>query len=137
MIQTAENVSKEYGVTREACDAVTLRRQEQYQDALANDREFQKRYMFPVEVQISRKKTLTFEADEGISPSTKEGLASLKPVIPEGVHTFGTQTHPADGNCGISVTTATRPGNSRFLPSKSGSSPSDSPARRRASWRPP
>jgi acetyl-CoA acetyltransferase len=105
MIQTAENVSKEYGVTREACDAVTLRRQELYLDALAKDREFQKRYRFTVEVQISRKKTLTFEADEGISPSTKEGLASLKPVIPEGVHTFGTQTHPADGNCGISVTT--------------------------------
>jgi acetyl-CoA acetyltransferase len=105
MIQTAENVSKEYGVSREACDAVTLRRQEQYQDALAKDREFQKRYMFPVEVQISRKKTLTVEADEGISPSTKEGLASLKPVVPEGVHTFGSQTHPADGNCGISVAT--------------------------------
>ncbi len=105
MIQTAENVSKEYGVTREECDAVTLRRQEQYQDGLAKDREFQKRYMFPVEVQISRKKTLTLEADEGISSSTKEGLASLKPVIPEGVHTFGSQTHPADGNCGISVTT--------------------------------
>ena len=105
MIQTAENVSREHGVTREACDAVTLRRQEQYQDALAKDREFQKRYMFPVEVQISRKKTLKIEADEGISPSTREGLASLKPVVPEGVHTFGSQTHPADGNCGISVAT--------------------------------
>jgi acetyl-CoA acetyltransferase len=105
MIQTAENVSREHGVTREACDAITLRRQEQYNDALANGREFQKRYMFPVEVQVSRKKTLAVEADEGVSTSTKEGLAALKPVIPDGVHTFGTQTHPADGNCGISVTT--------------------------------
>jgi acetyl-CoA acetyltransferase len=105
MIQTAENVSKEHGVTREECDAITLRRQEQYQDALANGREFQKRYMFPVEVQISRKKTLTVEADEGVSTSTGEGLAALKPVIPDGVHTFGTQTHPADGNCGVCVTT--------------------------------
>ncbi len=105
MIQTAENVSKEYGVTREQCDAITLRRQEQYQDALANDRQFQKRYMFPAEVQISRKKTLTVEADEGIAVSTAEGLAGLRPVLPDGVHTFGTQTHPADGNCGLSVTT--------------------------------
>jgi acetyl-CoA acetyltransferase len=105
MIQTAENVSKEYGITREECDAITLRRQEQYQDALANDREFQKRYMFPVEVQVSRKKTIAVEADEGISASTGEGLAALKPVLPEGVHTFGSQTHPADGNCGISITT--------------------------------
>jgi len=105
MIQTAENVCKENGVTREECDAITLRRQAQYQDGLANGREFQKRYMFPVEVQLSKKKTVTVEADEGIFPSTKEGLAALRPVLPDGVHTYGTQTYPADGNCGMSVTT--------------------------------
>jgi acetyl-CoA acetyltransferase len=117
MIQTAENVSKENGVTREECDEVTLRRQEQYQDALANDRAFQKRYMFPVEVQISKKKTFTLEADEGITASTAEGLAGLRPVLPDGVHTFGTQTHPADGNCGLAVTTRER---ARELSSKPG-----------------
>lgn len=108
MIQTAENVAKEYGVTREECDAVTLRRQEQYLEALANDREFQKRYMFPAEVQLSKKKSIFLEADEGVTTSTKEGLASLKPVLPDGVHTFGAQTHPADGNAGICVTTRER-----------------------------
>lgn len=108
MIQTAENVAKEYGVTREECDAVTLRRQEQYLEALANDREFQKRYMFPAEVQLSKKKSISLEADEGVTTSTKEGLASLKPVLPDGVHTFGAQTHPADGNAGICVTTRER-----------------------------
>lgn len=108
MIQTAENVAKEYSLTRAECDALTLRRQEQYQQALANDREFQKRYMFPVEVQISKKKILTIDADEGIFPSTPEGLATLKPVLPEGVHTYGSQTYPADGNCGIAVTTRER-----------------------------
>jgi acetyl-CoA acetyltransferase len=105
MIQTAENVSKEAGISREECDALTLRRYAQYQDALANDREFQKRYMVPVEVQISKKKTITVAADEGVMPTTAEGLASLRPVLPDGVHTFGAQTFPADGNCGISVTT--------------------------------
>lgn len=105
MINTAENVSKEFGITREECDALTVRRYEQYQDALANDREFQKRYMFPVEVQVSRKKTITVEADEGVTATTREGLAGLKPVLPDGVHTFGAQTFPADGNAGISVTT--------------------------------
>jgi len=105
MIQTAENVAKEYGVTREECDALTLRRQEQYHDALANDREFQKRYMFAAEVQLSKKKSILLEADEGVTTSTKEGLAGLRPVLPEGVHTFGSQTFPADGNSGICVTT--------------------------------
>ncbi|WP_027715395.1 thiolase family protein [Desulfuromonas sp. TF] len=108
MIETAENVSREYGVTREECDAITLRRQAQYHDALANDRAFQKRYMFAAEVRISKKKTVTLEADEGITLSTPEGLAGLRPVLSDGVHTFGAQTHPADGNCGISVTTRER-----------------------------
>ena len=108
MIQTAENVAKEFALTRGECDALTLRRQEQYQQALANDREFQKRYMFPAEVQISKKKILTVEADEGVFPSTAEGLAALKPVLADGVHTYGSQTYPADGNCGIAVTTRER-----------------------------
>ena len=105
MIQTAENVAGEAGITREECDAVAFRRYEQYQDALADDRRFQKRYMFPAEVKVSRKKTVLVEADEGVMPTTAEGLAGLRPVIPEGVHTFGSQTHPADGNCALTVTT--------------------------------
>jgi acetyl-CoA acetyltransferase family protein len=105
MIQTAENVARELGTTREECDAVTLRRYEQYQEALANDRAFQKRYMFPAEVRVSRKQTTSVEEDEGVTPTTAEGLARLKPVEPGGVHTFGAQTFPADGNCGLIVTT--------------------------------
>lgn len=105
MIKTAENVSREFGITREECDALTLRRYAQYQDALANDREFQKRFMFAIEVQLSKKKTLTVEADDGITSTTAEGLAGLRPVMPDGVHTFGAQTFPADGNCGLLVTT--------------------------------
>ncbi len=105
MIQTAENVARDLGTTREECDAVTLRRYEQYREALANDRAFQKRYMFPPEVRVSRKKAILVEEDEGVTPTTAEGLARLKPVEPGGVHTFGAQTFPADGNCGFIVTT--------------------------------
>ena len=105
MVQTAENVAKDAGITKEECDAVTLRRYEQYQDALADDRAFQKRYMFPAEVRVSRKKTILVEEDEGVTPTTAEGLAKLRPVEPGGVISFGAQTHPADGNCGFIVTT--------------------------------
>lgn len=108
MIQTAENVAKEIGATKEECDAVAFRRYEQYQDALADDRAFQKRYMFPAEVKISRKKTILVEEDEGVTPSTAEGLAKLRSVEPGGVHSFGAQTHPADGSCGFIVTTKER-----------------------------
>lgn len=45
------------------------------------------------------------EEDEGIIPCTAEGLANLKAVEPDGVLTYGAQTHPADGNCGFIITT--------------------------------
>ena len=106
MVQTAENVVKKAGgITKEDVDRVTVRRYEQYQDALANDRAFQKRYMVPAEYKISKKKMGIVEADEGVTPTTLENLIQLKPVIPGGVHSFGAQTHPADGNCGLIVTT--------------------------------
>ena len=114
MIQTAENVATLSGVTREECDQLALRRYIQYTDALANDRAFQKRYMFPVEVQLNKKKTLGIETDEGITETTADGLARLRPVLPNGAHTFGAQTHPADGNCGLIITTR---GNAKELSS--------------------
>jgi acetyl-CoA acetyltransferase len=105
MIQTAENVAKKIGTTKEECDAISLRRYQQYQDALANDRAFQKRYMFPVEVKAGKKEIRIVEEDEGITPTSAQGLAKLGPVEPGGVHSYGAQTHPADGNCGFIITT--------------------------------
>jgi len=108
MLKTAENVAREVGITKEECDAVVLRRYEQYLMALENDRAFQKRYMFPVEVKVSKKQTKIVDQDEGVTPTTAEGLAKLKPAEPGGVHSFGAQTFPADGNCGFIVTTRDR-----------------------------
>jgi len=105
MVQTGENVANEIGATREEADAMTVRRYEQYLDALKDDRAFQKRYMMPVEIRVNRKKTIIVEADEGVIPCTAEGLAKLRPLEPGGIHTFGSQTHPGDGNVGIIVTT--------------------------------
>jgi len=108
MLQTAENVSKEAGITKQECDAVVLRRYEQYLMALENDRAFQKRYMFPVEAKVTKKQTKIVDQDEGVTPTTADGLAKLKPVEPGGVHSFGAQTYPADGNCGFIITTRDR-----------------------------
>ena len=105
MIQTAENVAKAAGISRKQCDALTLRRYAQYKKSLDNDRAFQKQYMFPVEITVAKKKIIQLEEDEGIMEATAEGLEGLKPVLPDGIHTFGSQTHPADGNCALVVTT--------------------------------
>lgn len=104
MLMAAENVAKEFGFIREEADEVTLMRYEQYADALANDRAFQKKYMFSIELK-SRKSTIIISEDEGVTKTSKEGLAKIRPVAEGGIHTFGSQTHPADGNTGIIITT--------------------------------
>lgn len=108
MIQTAENVAGEGEISREEQDRMTLLRHEQYQAALADDSAFLRRYMvLPLEVRdpSGRKVIATVEGDEGVFPTTKEGLARLRPVKEGGTVTFGSQTYPADGNCGMIVTT--------------------------------
>jgi len=108
MLATAENVAREYGITTEQQHEVVLRRQEQYGDALADNHAFQKRYMtLPFEVpRPNFKKTATIlDGDEGLTTSTAEGLAGLRPVMQDGTITFGGQTHPADGNAGLIVAT--------------------------------
>ena len=106
MAQTGENVAAENNITREQQDELAQLRFEQYKDALADDRAFQKRYMVDVEVNPTGRKVLkVVEGDEGVFPMTLEGLSKLRPVMRDGTITFGSQTHPADGNSGMIITT--------------------------------
>jgi acetyl-CoA acetyltransferase len=108
MTQTAENCAVKWNVSREEQDELVLRRLAQYQDALADDSAFLKRFMtLPFDVPDVRfKKTVsTMGGDEGIFPSTAEGLAGLRTVKEDGTITFGSQTHPADGAAGMVITT--------------------------------
>jgi acetyl-CoA acetyltransferase len=108
MTQTAENVAARYELSTEQQHELVLRREEQYQAALANEHAFQKRYMtLPFEVPDPkfRKTVATLNGDEGVSASTPEGLAKLRPVIDGGTVTYGAQTHPADGNAGMILAT--------------------------------
>jgi len=107
MLQTAENVAREAGITRGEQEEVTLLRYRQYADATADDGAFFKRYMsWPLEVKDARGKKVvaTVTGDEGVHPTNAQGLATLRPVVEGGSVTFGTQTHPADGNAGILLT---------------------------------
>jgi acetyl-CoA acetyltransferase len=107
MLQTAENVAQAYHISTAEQHEVVLMRYTQYQQALADNAAFHKRYMVtPVEVNpTGRKVTATVMGDEGIYPTTAAGLAQLKPVLPDGSVTYGGQTYPADGNAGMIVTT--------------------------------
>ncbi len=108
MISTAENVARKVGISREEQDEMTLLRFQQYEEALADDRAFQRRYMIPVELRRGKKVTGMVEADEGVHPTTAEGLARLRPMVEGGSVTFGSQTHPADGNAGLVLCTRER-----------------------------
>ncbi len=108
MLQTAENVARECGFTTERQHEMMLLRYTQYQDALKDDAAFHKRYMVtPLEVKdpSGRKVIGTVKDDEGVFPTTREGLARLKPVLDGGTVTYGGQTYPADANAAMIVTT--------------------------------
>jgi acetyl-CoA acetyltransferase len=106
VIQTAENVASRWQITREEQHDVVLMRYAQYQDALTNSREFQRRYMrLPFDVpdaKFSRTQT-TVDGDTGIATTSREALDRLAPVKDNGTVTSASQTHPADGNAALIV----------------------------------
>jgi acetyl-CoA acetyltransferase len=114
MVETAERCAAQWGISTAEQHDLVLRRYAQYEAALkplADGRTFQQRYMtLPFAVPNERfDKTLhEINGDEGVQPSTAEGLARLRPVVEGGTVTYGGQTHPADGNAGMVVTTAAR-----------------------------
>lgn len=110
MIVTGENVATRYGIGTAEQHELKLLRYQQYQAALADDRAFQRRYMVDAPIFDSRfkKQLASLATDEGVFPTTAEGLARLKPVREGGTITFGGQTHPADGNAGAIVTSRER-----------------------------
>jgi acetyl-CoA C-acetyltransferase len=110
MLQTAENVAEEAGIGRDELDDVTGLRYAQYQRALDDDRAFQKRYMVPAALPVRKRGAppVLLETDEGVFPTTREGLSKLQPVQPNGVVTYGMQTHPADGAAGALLTSEGR-----------------------------
>ncbi|MEE9297337.1 MAG: thiolase family protein [Phycisphaerae bacterium] len=108
MLQTAENIARKAGIDRSVQEEVAMMRYQQYQDALKDDAAFLKRFMvWPLELKnpSGRKVIKTLSGDEGVFPTTAEGLAKLRPAMEGGTVTFGTQTYPADGNAGVIVTT--------------------------------
>jgi len=108
MLQTAENVASRHQITTNQQHDVAVRRGEQYQEALNNESAFLKRFItLPFEVPSPdfKKTVSTMNGDEGVYPPDLEKLNKLKPVMEGGTITYGGQTHPADGNACIVVTT--------------------------------
>jgi acetyl-CoA acetyltransferase len=108
MTHTAENVARKYSITMQEQNEVVLRRLEQYRDATKDECKFQRRYMtlpFEVPTRNLKRNERVIQGDEGVFESSAEGLAKLRPVLKDGTVTFGSQTHPADGNAAMILAT--------------------------------
>ena len=95
MPETAENLAREYGITREESDAFAVRSHQRAAAAWA-DGKFAAEV---VAVTVEQKKgpPLIFAQDEGIrGGSSVESLARLKPVLPGGTVTAGNASQQND-----------------------------------------
>ena len=104
MLQTAENVAKRYGISREAMDEYGAASQQKASAALAAglfDAE-----IAPITVTAGvadavmglTTKQVTVSKDEGIrAGTTKEGISGIKPAMPGGVISAGNASQFSDG----------------------------------------
>jgi acetyl-CoA C-acetyltransferase len=108
--EAAERIAKNRGITREDVDRFGLASQEKAARAQAEGR-FAKEIL-PIDAPVlddggkPTGETRTVAQDQGIRPSTLEGLAQLKPVAPGGIHTAGNSSQISDGAAGVLWMTA-------------------------------
>jgi acetyl-CoA C-acetyltransferase len=102
---SAERIAQNRGITREDVDQLALASQEKALRATEEGRF--KREILPIEAPIPGEdgqpsgETKLVERDQGIRPSTLEGLAQLKPVSEGGIHTAGNSSQISDGAAAV------------------------------------
>ncbi|MDE3086437.1 MAG: steroid 3-ketoacyl-CoA thiolase [Acidobacteriota bacterium] len=100
----AERIAQKRGITREQVDALGLASQEKAARAWAEGR-FD-REVAPVEAPVVGPEGPTGERqvvskDGGLRETTADGLAKLKPVLPDGIHTAGNSSQISDGAAAV------------------------------------
>ncbi|SFQ02700.1 acetyl-CoA C-acetyltransferase [Roseivivax halotolerans] len=101
---TAENVSGEHDISREAQDAFAMESQERTARAIAEGRFAEQ--ITPVEVRVKRD-MVAFETDEHPKQTSLEKLAGLKPVFKkDGTVTAGNASGINDGAAALVLSTA-------------------------------
>jgi acetyl-CoA C-acetyltransferase len=105
MNQTADFVSKKYGIAREALDEYVVGSQQRVAAAAAAGKYAEEIVPFTTRMRVTDKATgkeheqeVTLDRDEGPRPDTTlAGLAALKPVYPGGTTTAGNASQLSDG----------------------------------------
>ena len=101
MIQTADNICNEWGLTREELDEFAFKSQQKCKAAIESGAF--KDEIVPVEVK-KRKETVIFDTDEGPRPDvTLEKLAGMRPINKDGFVTAGNASGINDGAAALVV----------------------------------
>lgn len=96
MIETANTLARDHGISRAACDAYAARSHQRAADAWAQGRFADE--LVPVELPRNNAAAAVFASDEGIrADATPERLALLKPIERDGVTTAGNASQQNDG----------------------------------------
>ena len=101
----AERIAQNRGITREDVDAFGL--ESQRKAMRARDEGRFKREILPIHAPVlgdggePTGETILVEHDQGIRESTLEGLAALKPILEDGVHSAGTASQISDGAAAV------------------------------------
>jgi acetyl-CoA C-acetyltransferase len=100
----AERIAQKYGITRADVDQLGLASQSKAQQAWAEGR-FE-REVVSVEAPVIGPDGPTGERqvinkDQGLRQTSAEGLAALKPVLPDGMHTAGNSSQISDGAAAV------------------------------------
>jgi acetyl-CoA C-acetyltransferase len=115
MIETAENLARQYGIGREAADEFSVRSHQRAAAAWA-DGTFADEVV-PVEVPQRRGDQLRFDRDEGIRPdSSVSVLAGLRAITPGGVVTAGNSAQQNDAAAACLVVAEDRLDELRLTP---------------------
>ena len=115
----AERISQKYGITRDDVDWLGFESQRKAAVAVAEGR-FD-REIVPLEAPVvgpdgpTGEKTLVSK-DQGPRDTTREGLAGLKPVLPDGMHTAGNSSQISDGAAAVLWMSQTRAGEAGLRP---------------------
>ncbi|GIH71374.1 steroid 3-ketoacyl-CoA thiolase [Sphaerimonospora thailandensis] len=107
----AERIAGKYGISRADADAFGLRSQQRAAQAWAEGR-FDGQIV-EVEAPVMGPEGPTGEKavvgrDQGLRETSAEGLAKLKPVIPDGIHTAGNSSQISDGAAAVLLMSAER-----------------------------
>jgi acetyl-CoA C-acetyltransferase len=112
--QAAEKIAQRYEVDREAADELGLRSQQRAAAAWSAGRFAGQIVPAPVEAEDGE--LVQLATDEGLRETSREALAELKPVLPEGIHTAGSSSQISDGASAVLLMTEDRAGSLGITP---------------------